>query len=103
MCVPPLELEGTTDMGTIVEFPLLRSQRSLPAGTKLAAHILIFPGVRIERDYAMRNSLFPLPVISPAESGSSIEQVFRLPAHTPRSRPPEPASPPLPPGPATAQ
>jgi hypothetical protein len=47
-------------MGTILDFPLSRLQRPLPAGIKLAAHIVIFPGVRIERHDASRNRFLPL-------------------------------------------
>jgi hypothetical protein len=37
-------------MGTIHEFPQWRAQRSPQGKTGLDAHVVIFPGVRIERD-----------------------------------------------------
>lgn len=40
-------------MGTVHEFPLWRAQRSPPPCT-LEAEIVVFPGVRIERDGADR-------------------------------------------------
>ncbi len=37
-------------MGTIHEFPQWRAQRSAQGETGLDAQVVIFPGVRIERD-----------------------------------------------------
>jgi hypothetical protein len=45
-------LEGMGTMGTIHEFPQWRAQRSPPAARGLDAQVVIFPGVRIERDDA---------------------------------------------------
>ena len=44
-------------MGTIHEFPQWRAQRSLQAETGFDAQVVIFPGVRIERDDSARRHL----------------------------------------------
>jgi hypothetical protein len=48
-------------MGTILEFPRWRIQRPPPAETQFVAQIVIFPGVRIERDDPATHHLAPLP------------------------------------------
>lgn len=50
MLVASEMLEGMGTMGTIHEFPQWRAQRSPQGETGLDAHVVIFPGVRIERD-----------------------------------------------------
>jgi hypothetical protein len=54
-------------MATILEFPLWRSRRSPPAEAGLAAQIVIFPGIRIERDSLDTQPFLPL-VAGPAHS-----------------------------------
>jgi hypothetical protein len=50
MLVASETLEGMGTMGTIHEFPQWRAQRSAQGETGLDAQVVIFPGVRIERD-----------------------------------------------------
>ena len=48
-------------MGTIHEFPLWRTRRSGPAIPGVEAQVVIFPGVRIERDETARERFEPMP------------------------------------------
>jgi hypothetical protein len=71
MLVASETLEGMGTMGTIHEFPQWRAQRSAQGETGLDAQVVIFPGVRIERDdsagkAAPRNAR---PVTSSSDGG----------------------------------
>jgi hypothetical protein len=48
-------------MGTIHEFPLWRTRRPGPAIPDVEAQVVIFPGVRIERDEVARDQPEPMP------------------------------------------
>lgn len=48
--------EGTATMSNIVEFPLWRPQRLPLTQAAPVAEIVIFPGVRIERDDGRRQA-----------------------------------------------
>jgi hypothetical protein len=50
MLVASETLEGMGTMGTIHEFPQWRAQRSPQGESGLDAQVVIFPGVRIERE-----------------------------------------------------
>jgi hypothetical protein len=50
MLVASDTLEGMGTMGTIHEFPQWRAHRSAQTESGLDAQVVIFPGVRIERD-----------------------------------------------------
>ena len=58
-------------MGTIHEFPQWRAQRSAPTEIGLDAQVVIFPGVRIERDDPARKPVprNARPVTSSSDGG----------------------------------
>jgi hypothetical protein len=55
-------------MGTIVEFRQSRTQRSPPAETEFVAQIVIFPGVRIERQDVAEHRFVTVPAAGPGNS-----------------------------------
>jgi len=60
-------------MGTIHEFPQWRAQRSAQAATGLDAEVVIFPGIRIERD-GSAGTPTPRPAISVTSSSDGGRQ-----------------------------